>query len=437
MSEQASRVRVEQIDWQHLLPFLRLLEGFRLAIRPARLLLSLMLVLLLYLGGLGMDMIWGPQTPPGPAAPGAVVSTEAPYRVFETLLSSEVRAFESLIQSAIELNFGFSDFLAREGAQADGVLGSLTAMVLLIPAWVYQNHPAFLAVYLLYAFLLTALLGGAVTRLAALDASGAARQTSFQAVRFTARRYGWFVLAPVIPLTVAAGICLVLALAGLALFNLPVLDVLGAVLLGPLLAGGLVAALLLIGTVAGMSQLMPALAVEASDAFDAVSRVFNYVFGRPWRYLFYNGVMVVYGAICYLFVGLVVFLTLWLTKATVGLWSVGELAGTTRFDALLSDPRLDTLITSPEWQALDGSATLAAAIIVVWVKLLIAVLPAFAFSFFFCEQTWIYLLLRRFSEGTEFEHVHVEPGGKDEAAGSALPEKLEPSASERAEAETA
>ncbi len=216
-----------------------------------------------------------------------------------------------------------------------------------------------------------------------------------------------------IPLVVVVLIGLVLALLGLALFNLPILDVIGALLFGVLLLGGLVMALILTGELIASPLLMPALAVEGSDAFDAISRAFNYIIGRPWRYLFYNLVMVVYGAITYLFVGLIVFVALWCTKVAMGLWvftSVGEGANAVnRFDAILPAPQLGELVPAVDWAALHGSSWLAAWIIMVWVKLLIALLPAFAVSFFFCEQTWIYLLLRRSADGSELDEVHLEP----------------------------
>ena len=443
MPESAPRVHVDQADWTALLPFVRLFRGFRMAIHPAKLLLALLLVVLTYLGGLGMDLIWGAQVTPGEVRQHLGVSGyaanvfEAPPRdidsqnagragVFETTLAVQSRAFEQLIVSATQFNFGFTGFLAGKGFDSGGVLGALSVMILGVPGWLYTTHPAFLAVFLAFAFLLMALFGGAIARLAAVQATRDLRPSAFTALRFTAVRYPWFVLMPIIPLIVVVLIGVVLGLAGLLLFNFAYLDVVGGALFGLFLLAGFVMSVILIGLLIAAPLLLPSLAVEGTDAFEASSRVFHYVTGRPWQYLFYNLVMVVYGAVTYLFVGLVVFLTLWCTKVGVGLWafaSIGE-DGPNRFDAILPAPRLGELVHTVEWAALDGTGATAAAIVMVWVKLLIALLPAFAVSFFFCEQTWIYLLLRRSADGSELDEVHLEAADQPER--EHMPDKVEP-----------
>ena len=437
MPEQAHRVHVDQVDWTALLPFVRLFRGYRMAIHPAKLLLALMLVILTYLGGVGMDLIWGAQVQPGEVQQYLGVSSytlgvrgaDGRAGVFETTLAVESRAFERMVVSATQLNFGFTSFLAGRGFDAGGVLGALSIMVVGVPGWLYTSHPGFLAVFLAFSFLLTVLFGSAIARLAALQATRDLHPSAFTALRYTAKRYVSFVLTPLIPVGVAVSIGLFLALAGLALFNLPYLDVVGALFFGIFLACGFAVALILFGLLIASPLLLPTLAVEGSDAFDAISRAFNYVIGRPWRYLFYNLVMVVYGAITYLFVGLIVFLTLWCTKAAVGLWTFAGDGDQTRFDAILPNPQLGELVHTVEWSALDGSGWLAASIVMVWVKLLIALLPAFAVSLFFCEQTWIYLLLRRTAEGAELDEVYLEP--RDHFEPAITPEKVEPTEADR------
>lgn len=441
MLDQANRVHVDQADWPALLPFVRLFHGFRMAIHPAKLGLALMLVVLIYLGGLGMDFIWGQPVQPGEVEQYLHTSIEDYQRwlsvrsestprntgVFETVLNVETRAFKHLIASATQLNFGLTGFLSGRGFSTGGVLGALSVMVLGVPGWLYRTHPGFLALFLTFVFLLTALLGGAIARLAALQATRDLRPSAFTALRFTAQRYPWFVLAPVIPLAIAVGFGLVLALAGLILFNVPGLDVVGALLFGLMLLVGFVMALILVGVLIAAPLLLPAMAVEGTDAFDVISRGFNYIIGRPWHYLFYNTVYVVYGALTYLFVGMIVFVTLWCTHAAVGLWTfatVGEQGeAVTRFEAILPGPQLGELVHTVNWDAVGGTSAVAAWIVLVWVKLLIALLPAFAVSFFFCEQTWIYLLLRRSIDGAELDEVYLE--ADDEPTAVPTPDKVE------------
>lgn len=461
MRPQSHRVLIEQADWTSLLPFTKLFGGFRMALQPGKLLLALMLVLLTYLGGLGLDLVWGPAVFPDEFAAYLTRSPQQYERflsvnedllaknielakatgetlredrkgIFETTLKVELAAFERLILSATSLDFGVRGFLSGRGLESGGVLGALGIMVIAVPAWLHSTHPAFLAVFLLYSFVLTALLGGGITRLAAVEAGTGQRESAFGALRFTAARYAWFILAPVLPVLVAVVIGLAMAVAGLIFFNFPALDVVGALLFGLLLVGGFAVALILLGLLVGGSLLFSSLSVEGTDAFDAISRVFNYVLGRPWRYIFYNAVMLVYGAITYLFVGLIVFMTLWMTKAFTGLWVFRDVAeGKNRFDEILPQPRLGELVHAVNWETLDSSSAIAAAIVLVWVKLLIAVLPAFAVSYFFSQQTWIYLLLRKSADGTEFDEVYRD--ADDLAAGAARsPEKVEPAGSEQA-----
>lgn len=440
MSDESHRVRIEDIDWYTLFPFLRLFGSFRMAIQPAKMLLALLLVILLYLGGQAMDFIWGAQVSAGEVSH-YVNDTPAQFQIwlnqqnsgtssagiFATARQYEVRAFDQLISSATAFDFGVRSFLSGRPYKHAGVLGALQTMVIIIPGWLYNNHPGFLAVYLFFAFLLIAILGGAISRLAATQACTGAQISIAQAMHFAAPRYLSFVLAPILPLVVAFVIALLLAATGGLLFNFPVLDIIGSVFFAAMLLGGLIIALLLIGLAVGGNLLYASLAVEGTDAFDVISRAFNYVLGRPWRYLFYSAVMIVYGALTYVFVGLVIFLTLWFTKACVGWWNLRQIVpGTTRFDAILPTPQFGQLTQPVDWSTLQHShaALIAAWIVMVWVKLLIAILPAFAVSYYFSAHTWIYLLLRRAADGTEFDDMFDKPVQGEPAA----PDKIEPTA---------
>ncbi len=440
MPQDLNRVRVEGIDWPNLLPVTRLFRAFRMAIHPAKLGLGLLLAVLLYLGGIGMDLAWGPQVFPTelrsyrtqtPAEHrdtmrllrrGATDATER-AGIFQTLLREELTAFDDLIRSALVPDFGFTAFLS--GQEQTGVIGAILRMTTTIPGWLYHTHPGFLATYLLYTFLLLCLIGGAICRHAALHATVRRPPTLADAVVFAARRYHHLVLSPLTPLLLILAIGMLLALAGL-LFNVPVLDIFGGLGFGLMLAGGAVIALLLIGLVAGFGLMFPAVAVEGADFFDAISRAYGYVIGRPWHWVFYNVVLTIYGAITYLFVGLIVFLTLAATKSFADLLVFREVAeGVSRLDAMIADPRLGTLI--PE--AGDAKVTLtwsgkaAAWLIAVWVRLLILLLPAFAFSFYFSAQTWVYLLMRRSADGIDYREVYLETDAENLAPQT--PDKIE------------
>jgi len=447
MPKQDYRVHLEGIDWHAALPFLRLFSSFRMAIQPGRLLLSLMLVLLLYLTGIAMDFAWGPSVYPNEVQAYATMETERfdnwldrnqsqdeaiaankslikKEYIFQTLVERQVGAFERLVVSATALDFGLSGLASGRGADSGGVIGALASMVVQTPGWLYATHPGFLVVYLMIAFALTSLMGGALCRIAALDACQNVHASAFTALRFSFERWGHFMMAPLIPLGVIVVIRLLLALAGLLLFNLWGTDVVGSLIFGLLLLLGFIAAMLLIGLAFGVNLLIPGIAVESTDAFDAVSRAYNYVVGRPWRYFFYTAVMIVYGAVTYMLLGLVVFSAIWFTKDCLAAGAISEVAqGQTRLDAIMPDPQWGRLLSDADWNNLDRSGTVAAAVVKVWVMLLIAVLPAFAVSYYFNAQTWIYLLLRRFADQVEFDEVYLEPDPDDSTPAQ---DKVEP-----------
>ena len=200
-----------------------------------------------------------------------------------------------------------------------------------------------------------------------------------------------------------------LAVGGLVFFNVEVTDILGGLFFGVALAVGAGLAATLVLHLVGMHLYYPAMAVDGPDAFDAVSRSFHYVIGRPWRWLAYNMLALVYGAVTYLFVGMLIYLTLWITQRFVGLGVFRELeGGMSRFDAILPPPRLGELMYDGQPAELTLPGKIAAGLVSVWRYLTIGLLAAYAVSFYFCSNTWIYLLLRRSADGAELDEVYVE-----------------------------
>ena len=107
---------------------------------------------------------------------------------------------------------------------------------------------------------------------------------------------------------------------------IPVLGEIFGPLIFPLaLLGGFVIALVAVGATGGAALMWPTIAAEGSDSFDAISRSFSYVYNRPWRAIFYGLVLLIYGALCYVFLRFFVFLLLICTHVFVS-WGVGMFA---------------------------------------------------------------------------------------------------------------
>lgn len=423
MPDRAQRVSVEQVDWPTALPLVHLFQSFRMAIQPGKLVLGLVLTIAVLLGGRALDGLWGSAVSAGEFAEyietawpslsewsgkvGEASPSEA-APIFATTLRLQTTAFSNLISAATGLGVNESTD-ALPGSPWSEAGWSAVIMLAVVPAWLATHHPLFLVVFAIFKLLLVAILGGAIARLAAVEACRDERASALEGLRFAGYRYPWFLVAPLIPLAVVAIIGLLLALAGGALFNLPGVDVLGAIVLPLMMLGGFVIALVLLGLAVGLHLLYPGIAVEGTDAFDAISRAFNYILGRPWRYVGYSLVMLIHGLLTFLFFATIVYLTLAATHWATGLWALDTLgSGANRFDAIVPAPQLDALLRPAAWWAGEGTGTagVAAWIASLWIKLLVALMPAFLISYYFAAHTWIYLLLRRAADGTEFDDIY-------------------------------
>jgi hypothetical protein len=175
---------------------------------------------------------------------------------------------------------------------------------------------------------------------------------------------------------------------------------------------------------AGGSLLWPAIAVEGSDGFDALSRSYSYVFSKPWRAAFYAGVLLVYGAICYLFVRFFAFIILLASRWFLGVGLAGTSRpgigdfGATKIDAIWPEPTFQGLHPPfPEF-GLQGFDALSAFFVSLFVAILVLGLCAFLVSFYYSGSTVVYYLLRRQLDGTDIEDVFLDEADREEELAS-------------------
>lgn len=403
MPHAAHRVRLEGVDFSTAFPTLRLFDSFRMALQPTKLLLALLMLILVYFGGRIFEFIWGPQTP----------DVGAVYWIFEEVLRRELAAFSLLVSSAANLHLGLGT-IASDRPQ--GVVGALYLMIVVAPSWLWKTHPWFFVVMVIDAAVIKLVLGGAIARLATVQACLGRNASLGETARFTWSMAFWLIVAPLIPLFVAGVVWLVLAVGGGVLFNVPGLNVVGGVVFGVMLFAGLVGACLLLFTALGAGLLPSALAVEGTDAFDAVSRIFAFLLYRPMRFFFLTAVMLVYGALTYILVGLVVFLAMWFTRAAAGVWS-------SELHQYMPAPELSEFPNGADVSELGATGKATAWLVGAWTKLLFGVSVAYATSYFFTAQTWVYLLLRKAVDESAFDECYVEGQSSILTAPS---EKLEP-----------
>ncbi|HSW44134.1 MAG TPA: hypothetical protein VLM89_01015 [Phycisphaerae bacterium] len=371
-----------------------------------------------------------------------MVEAVAPRGVFRSFMEYESAVGRQLLNAAITLNFteGLTEVLtaraspvpavaALGGLGSEGMIrvdggsrgmGVLSCAVLAARGkqWLLSEHFWFAILWGLPVLAVWALFGGAICRMAALNIARDERPSPKSVLRFAQRKLASFFVAPLLPLVLILLPGVVLFLGGL-LASVPYLGDLGGGILAILaLAGGLLIAVVIIGGSAGASLMWPTIAVEGSDGFDAVSRGYSYVFARPWRAAFYAGVLTVYGAICYLFVRFCVLLGLMAARFFVGAgMGLTDRPGT----GLAEAGKIDVLWPAPTWEELqpgrlpigvEGWDSAAGFLLGIWLAVVIALLCAFAASFFLSGSTMVYCLLRREVDATDYEEVFLEEDGE-------------------------
>jgi hypothetical protein len=177
---------------------------------------------------------------------------------------------------------------------------------------------------------------------------------------------------------------------------------------------GFIMAFILIGFFFGVKLFTPTIAVENSDSFVAISRSFSYLYSRPWHYIFYELIALVYGAIV---IGFVWFFSGLMIKLTLVSCKLG--IGTHRFNEIFNN--LWNLSGTPT------SLYITKLIIGLWTIFIIGFILVYAISYCFSAQTIIYLLLRKKVDEIDVKEIYEE---KEEDTTLSIPEPETPKTEE-------
>jgi hypothetical protein len=246
---------------------------------------------------------------------------------------------------------------------------------------------------------------GVITRRAIMQLATDEHLGIGSAVAYAGRKYAWYFLTPFYPLLGLLLLVLPVAFLGLVLWMLPGF---GAALAGftwPLMIlVGLAAMWLIGGLMLGFPLMWPTISAERDgDPFEAFSRSYAYVYGKPLHYLFYAIVAALFGALSFIVVLLAVVIV-----REFGFWALSWGAGS----PLVAELRADALdVLSGEF---DPARTgilwrIGATLIGLFIAVVESVTSAFRFSYFFCAASAIYLLLRHDVDEKEIDEVFVEP----------------------------
>jgi len=362
--------------WAEVLPWLSLLRTFRLAIGPRMLLLGAMGALLMTSGWAVLAHVFSGTSDAG--------------------LADEIEAFapagtcpwERLIEAVPdEPSWTGWDVVAPLGHVGPQLARPFVGM---LGPQVGVTGFVFWLLAALWALAVWGACGAGITRTAAVQLAAGQRLGLGAMAGHVRRKWISYVGAPLFPL-----LGILLATIPMLVFSLLLRNGVTlwlAALLWPLmLLGGLVMAVLLLGLAVGWPLVWPTISVECKDSFDALSRLYAYVFQRPLHYLLYVVVAAVLGVAGWIlvanFAALVIHMTYWAAS-----WGSGQ----ERITAILEGS--DSL----GWGA--GGAVL----IRFWVGCVKLLAVGYLYSYFWTAATAIYLLLRRDTDATEMDEVCLD-----------------------------
>lgn len=276
-----------------------------------------------------------------------------------------------------------------------------------------------------------AIFGGAITRIAAVQAARGEKIGMSEALRFTIKRLSSFVMAPLFPVCLLIGLILLTIIFGYFVMIPFVGDFIAGFMWVGMLVLGLIMAVVLVGLV-GWPLMSATISAEGTDSWEAVSRSYSYVYQKPWYYIWNSLVAICYGAILVFFVGFMGSLTAYLSK-----WGVAHTPGIEKANrepsflfvytpqsfgwrALLmqgakvdgaevvQDGRIDPALYDKYLRDFHWWNHVAAGLMAIWLGLLFMLILGFGYSYFWTAGTLIYLLMRRSVDAAELDEVYLE-----------------------------
>ncbi|MDD5326360.1 MAG: hypothetical protein PHY02_00930 [Phycisphaerae bacterium] len=415
--------------------FPRVFQTFRMAIQPSKLIISFGALAIICLAGWIMD--FSRTVVASPKAQGGITELQVYisnpdrlkshieyYRehgerrgVFSTLWHFGSERFHGALMESL---FAFD---------MPGVAKNISDGFRAI-SWAIKCHYIYSTIFFAIALAVTAVAGGGLCRIAALQFARDEKPGIAEALCFSSKRFLSFYAIPLTPAGIVIFIGLFIFLLGL-IANIPRAgELIMSIFMLPAFIAGTLIAVILTGTIVGFNLMFPAVAYDGSDSFDAISRSFNYVYSKPWRMGFYTMTSVIYGAICYTFVRFFSFLLLWITRwfLQLGIWVNNSNKSVNKLAAIWPEPSFMELRGSPVMATLNWSESLAAFLVYLVVLIVIGLLVSFVISFYFSANTIIYALMRNRVDNTALEDIYAPAAAGVKTESNAT--KIEPEKSQ-------
>lgn len=390
MSDQPAALR--KVVWHELFPGAILFRALRLAI-------NFRILLLAALGIVGTSAGWrvlaAVLSNPADAAYTARVDSLAhwPWQA-APITGLDLREPEGIVEVGVSGGWGFAAQHLRPPALVVRQLSD-PVVALFSPTPMPLRYFLFLLLCAVWALTVWALVGGAITRIAALALAHDQQLAWGQALGFARGKWMQYFTAPLYPIVGALLAAIPLVLLGL-LLRLGIGTIVAGLLWPLVILAGVFMAVLLVGLFFGWPLMWATISTEGTDSFDALSSSYAYVYQRPLHYFLYAvlaAVLAVLGwAVVAIFAGAVI---------DLGNWGVSWGSGQTRFVEVVQTPG-------------DGTLTNAGGTLIrFWIRCVQLVALAFVSGYFWTAATAIYFLLRWHVDATEFDEAFTT---KDEEA---------------------
>lgn len=410
--------KLREVSWNELFRWLILLRAVRIALMARVLILGALGLIVTAMGWWVIDYVFASTTDP------VVNGPQWQSTVSDWLWNASPEfSIVTSAQSADELFRQVSSRLAEAP----------------VSLWLYVTRPfinlfhgdltatGFIYFVLcgIWELVVWGLFGGAIARVAALKFTRDEAPDLPAAIKHAFSKMGSYSMAPLLALSGAAVFGLQLAILG-AIMRVDFLAMLAGFVWPFTLLLGLLMAILLIGALAGWPLMWATVAVEGTDAFDALSRSYAYTYQRPLRLLWYVLVAAVLAAVSMFIVKLfatsAISLGNWAVSwglddstyreivaplpapipvdGITGTVTIAEAAPAAGEGPILASPAANTELTGSRW--------MAAKAIRFWKSFLGALAAGYQAGFLFVAAVGVYLLLRKDIDGAEMDEVYVE-----------------------------
>lgn len=355
----------------------RLLRAGSLALRPARLGLGAVYLLLAFMVLLLARAVAGSSGAEGAATVLATAGVDA----------------GSLLAALASLRIGAA---ARE----------LHALMIVTPAELLRAAPLATIVGAAGLLWLTVVFGGAISRSAATESAQGVSLSWPKALAFALSRWTSLLGAVLIPLAILWGAAVGLHLVGLMLFTWKLGTVLGGLLWPLWILAGLVGALVLIAFVLGHPLLVSSVACEGTDAIDAVQHAYSFVFARPARLVLYWLLLLAQGVVMGAVVWLVILLAMHFVQAGI---ANGGGDGGRRIVGALQPTVLspDYVVGSGGVGEPQGAERAGSGLARLFTGVLLLLGASYVMSYAFTASTLLYLAMRRVVDGQDMSEVYM------------------------------